>query len=186
MGDSPSIGVFDKEGITYMRNVKSVTEKNSAADMIGSANLVQLRDEEEGEEKEAGMPGTGIGGPAAGKKAVKGSKNSTANSSSNATAESNSTSDANSTDNATANASGNATKANKTKPEYNAPSDVMPYAAANDLPEEKPVDFGMERKDKVTPYLARPAKYSINYPEDPSQKNSHHKYASPKLEKEEK
>ena len=123
------------------------------------------------------MPGMGIGGPGAGKTAAKetveeSADNSTANATANATADSNSTSEAN----ATANASGNATTLkNETKPEYNAPSDVMPYAAANDLPEEKPVDFKMERKDKVTPYLARPAKYRINYPEE----NHHHKYAPP-------
>lgn len=125
------------------------------------------------------MPGAGIKGPAAGEKAVKTedaleSSNSTANatadsnSTSNATAEANSTSDANTTGNAT-------TLKNKTKPEYNSPADVMPYAAANDVKEEKPVDFGLERKDKVTPYLARPAKYRSNYPEE----NHHHKYAPP-------
>jgi len=123
------------------------------------------------------MPGMGIGGPSAGKTTVKetveeSADNSTANATANATADSNSTSEAN----ATANASGNATTLkNETKSEYNAPADVMPYAAANDLPEEKPVDFSMERKDKVTPYLARPAKYRINYPEE----NHHHKYAPP-------
>lgn len=96
--------------------------------------------------------------------------------------------------NVTANASGNATtlknktkeapesgaKEIKVKPELNSPSDVMPYASALDTPEEKEIDFKMDRKDKVSPYLARPAKYRINYPEA----NHHHKYApeAPKSE----
>jgi len=172
MGEAPSIGVYDKEGITYMKNIKVATEHNSPADIIGSGpSFVQLSAQ--------GMPGMGIKGPAAGKTAEKetveeekSADNSTANATANATADSNSTSEAN----ATANASGNATTLkNKTKPEYNAPADVMPYAAANDLPEEKPIDWKMERKDKVTPYLARPAKYRVNYPEE----NHHHKYAPP-------
>lgn len=162
--------------MTFTKHVKQVTEKNSAADIIGSGSLVQYV--QLGAE---GMPGMGIGGPAAGKKAVEETETAeesktaeSSNSTANATADSNSTLEAN----ATANASGNATtlKKEKTKPEYNAPSDVMPYAAANDIPAEKPIDWKMERKDKSdTPYLARPAKYRINYPEE----NHHHKYAPP-------
>ena len=181
MGDSPSVGAYDREGITFLKNVKQTTEYNSPADIIGSAprlaQYVQLNDDEEEEPKKGGMPGMGIGGPSAGKKATKkSSENSTAdataNSTSNATADSNSTSDANSTE--SANATGNATSAlNKTKAEYNSPADVMPYASANDVVDEKPIDWKMERKDKVTPYLARPAKYRVNYPEE----NHHHKYA---------
>jgi len=89
----------------------------------------------------------------------------TANTTANATADADANETANATANATKNATGNATKAlEKEEIDYNSPAYVMPYAHSNDAAVEHPVNFDLKPKDKHRPYMARPAKYAVNYP----------------------